>query len=119
MDRIIVLNTEKDWAGVYSAHPRNQGRYQTPLLFDGTLAQCLEWRHYVVAPRTPENKWRFTLINAVSKAASYGTEDGEEVEEVLGIQLRNREDIEERQATLQEQEEFIERIKARKIDDNF
>lgn len=41
---IIRLRREPERYGVYSNEPRLRGLFGTPLMFDGTLEDCLEWK---------------------------------------------------------------------------
>ena len=42
--QIVALNAEKDDFGVYSTSIWLANSFNTPLLFRGTLDECIEWR---------------------------------------------------------------------------
>lgn len=76
-ERVLSLNADKDWAGVYSI--RLQGYYGTSMVFDGTMSECREWVSlWHSASRSEIEEARFLELSTGSKVCPTGRASGED-----------------------------------------
>jgi len=70
MERVITLDKERDWAGVYSVQMR--GLHRTAMIYDGTVDECHEWLALLQnSERTDMESERLKELSLASNSCPY------------------------------------------------